>query len=141
MAKQVRELISKKPIKLQSSATVIEAANKMREAGIGAVIVEDSNKPSGIVTDRDIAIRVVAEGRDPSSTRVGDVCSKELTTLTPEDDVDRAVELMREKAIRRLLVVDSGTKTALGIVSLGDLARERDASSVLGQISAAPPNQ
>jgi CBS domain-containing protein len=140
MAKKVRELMSKQPVKLQSSAPVVEAARQMRSADVGAIIVEENNKPCGIVTDRDIAIRVVAQGLDPQKTPLSQICSKDLTTLTPEEDIDRAVQMMRQKAIRRVLVVDSQDK-ALGIVSLGDLAMERDSQSVLGQISAAPPNQ
>jgi CBS domain-containing protein len=92
------------------------------------------------VTDRDIAVRAVADGRDPERTPVSEICSKDLTTVSPEDDLDRAIQVMREKAIRRLLVVDNRNQT-VGILSLGDLALERDARSVLGQISAAPPNQ
>lgn len=140
MAKKVRELMSKQPVKLQSSAPIVEAARQMRSADVGAVIVEENSKPCGILTDRDIAIRVVAQGLDPQKTPVSQICSKDLTTLAPEDDIDRAVQMMRQKAIRRVLVVDSQNK-ALGIVSLGDLALERDSQSVLGQISAAPPNQ
>jgi signal-transduction protein with cAMP-binding, CBS, and nucleotidyltransferase domain len=140
MAKKVRELMSKQPVKLQSSAPVVEAARQMRSADVGAIIVEENGKPCGIVTDRDIAIRVVAQGLDSQKTPVSQICSKDLTTLTPEDDIDRAVQMMRQKAIRRVLVVDSQNK-ALGIISLGDLALERDSQSVLGQISAAPPNQ
>ena len=140
MAKKVRELISKQPVKLQSSAPVAEAARQMRSADVGAIIVEENSKPCGIVTDRDIAVRVVAQGLDPQKTPVSQICSKDLTTLRPEDDIDRAVQMMRDKAIRRLLVVDAQNK-ALGIISLGDLALERDSQSVLGQISAAPPNQ
>src|SRR5688572_20382232 len=101
MAKQVRELMSTQPIKLGSSTPVIEAAREMRAANVGAVIVTDNGKPMGIVTDRDIAIRAVAQGRDPNTTRLSEICSKELTTLSPDDDLDRAVQVMREKAIRR----------------------------------------
>ena len=140
MAKKVRELMSKQPVKLQSSAPVVEAARQMRSADVGAIIVEDNGKPCGILTDRDIAVRVVAQALDPQKTPVSQICSKDLTTLAPEDDIDRAVQMMRQKAIRRVLVVDAQNK-ALGIVSLGDLALERDSQSVLGQISAAPPNQ
>ena len=112
----------------------------MRDDNVGAVIVEDAGKICGIVTDRDIAVRAVAQERDPRTTPLSEICSKALTTLSPDDDVDRAVQMMREKAIRRVPVVDA-RKQAVGILSLGDLAVERDARSVLGQISAAPPNQ
>jgi CBS domain-containing protein len=139
MPKRIRELLSKQPVTVQASSPVIEAACRMRAARVGAVIVEDDGKVCGIVTDRDIAIRAVAQGLDTEHTPVSDICSKELTTLSPDDDISRALQLMREKAIRRVLVVDSQDR-ALGVVSLGDVAIERDSSSVLGQISAAPAN-
>jgi CBS domain-containing protein len=140
MAKQVRDLMNQKPIKVPSSSSLIDAARKMREADVGAIVVEDDGKICGLITDRDIAIRAVAQGRDPNTTRVVDICSKELTTLSPNDDLERAIDMMRKKAIRRVPVVDASNQ-AVGILSLGDLAMERDPRSVLGQISAAPPNQ
>jgi CBS domain-containing protein len=140
MAKKVRELMSEQPIKLSSSSPVIEAARRMRSANVGAIVLEDNGRPCGIVTDRDIVIRAMADGRDPQSTPLSEISSKDLTVVSPDDDIDRVVQIMRDKAIRRVLVVDSRTQ-AVGILSLGDLALERDARSVLGQISAAPPNQ
>ena len=140
MAKQVRDVMNKKPIKLERSTAVIEAARQMRAAHVGAVLVADGGKLVGIVTDRDITVRAVAQGRDPSTTKLADICSSELTALSPDDDIDHAVEVMRAKAVRRLPVVDS-THQPIGIVSLGDLALERDPNSVLGRISAAAPNQ
>ena len=140
MARQVRELMNKQPIKLASSSPIAEAARRMRDGNVGAVLVEDGGMMCGIVTDRDIAVRAVAQGRDPRTTPLSEICSKDLTTLSPDDDLDRAVQVMREKAIRRVPVVDA-RKQPVGILSLGDLALELDARSVLGQISAAPPNQ
>ena len=141
MAKKARELMSEQPITLTSSTPIIEAARRMRAANVGSVIIEENGRPCGIVTDRDIAVRAVADGRDPERTPVSEICSKDLTTVSPDDDVDRAIQMMREKAIRRVLVVDPRNRAVVGILSLGDLALERDARSVLGQISAAPPNQ
>jgi CBS domain-containing protein len=140
MASKISEVMTREPIKLQSSTPIIEAARHMRSANVGAIVVEDGGKTCGIVTDRDIAVRAVAQGRDPASTPLSEICSKDLTTLSPDDDVERAVEVMREKAIRRVLVVDS-QQNALGIVSLGDLAIQRDKRSVLGHISSASPNR
>src|SRR4051794_7232598 len=130
MAKQVRELMSKQLVTLASSSPIVEAARQMRTANVGAVIVQENGKVCGIVTDRDIAIRAVAEDRDPKSTPLADICSKELTTLSPEDDLDRAVQVMRDKAIRRVPVVDARNQP-VGMLSLGDLALERDSNSVL----------
>jgi CBS domain-containing protein len=138
MANHVRDLMNKQPIRLRSSSPIIEAACQMHTADVGALIVEDDDKLSGIVTDRDIVVRALAQGLDPKTTPLSKICSRDLVTVSADDDIDRAINLMREKAVRRLLVVDHGK--AVGILSLGDLALERDSRSVLGQISAAPPN-
>ena len=141
MTQRVHEVMTKDPIKLRSSSTVVEAARRMRDAAIGAVVVEDDGgRICGIVTDRDIAIRTVAAERDPKTTKLSDVCSKSLAMLSADEQVDRAVEIMREKAVRRVPVVDT-QNNVVGIVSIGDLAQLRDPASALGQISAAPPNR
>ena len=139
MAQSVRDVMTANPIALPATSSVVDAARTMRDANIGNVIVVDSGRICGIVTDRDITVRGVAEGRDVSSLKLRDICSQEITTLSPTDTVDDAVRLMREKAIRRLPVVEGGKP--VGIVSLGDLAVERDPHSALGNISAAPPNR
>jgi len=90
------------------------------------------------VTDRDIVVRGLAEGMDPTNTPVSKVCSAELTVVSPDDTVDDAVNLMRDHAVRRLPVVEDGR--AVGIVAIGDLARMRDGDSPLAAISSAPPN-
>ena len=110
----------------------------MRDQAIGDVIVLKDGAICGIVTDRDITVRAVAEGRDPKSTPVGDICTEGLATVTPDASVAEAVELMRSKAVRRLPVVEGGKP--IGIVSIGDLAVERDPKSALADISSADPN-
>jgi CBS domain-containing protein len=111
----------------------------MRDSNIGTVVVVDNGKVGGIVTDRDIVVRAVAQGRDPATTKLRDISSHDLTMLSPMDTVEHAVQIMRQKAIRRLPVVENGKP--VGIVSLGDLAVERDPDSALGNISAAPANR
>ena len=86
-----------------------------------------------------VVVRVVAEGRDMANTRLQDICSQELTTISPDKAVDEAVRLMRDKAIRRLPVVEHGKP--VGVVSIGDLALEKDPDSALGEISGAPANR
>jgi CBS domain-containing protein len=139
MAQSVRDVMTANPIALPATSSVVDAARTMRDANIGNVIVVDNGRICGIVTDRDITVRGVAEGKDVSSLKLRDICSQEITTLSPTDSVDDAVRLMREKAVRRLPVVEGGKP--VGIVSLGDLAVERDPHSALGNISAAPPNR
>lgn len=134
----IRDVMTPEPVTVATTTTLELAARHMRDAGIGNVIVLEGEQITGILTDRDIVVRAVAEGWDPSQTPVGDVASRELTTISPDETVDAAVALMRERSIRRLPVVESGRP--VGIVSLGDLALERDPDSCLGEISAAPPN-
>ena len=138
MAQSIRDVMSANPITLPVASTVSEAARTMREANIGDIIVLEGDQLYGIVTDRDIVVRTVAEGRDPETATLGDICSREMTTLSPTDIVEDAVRLMRDKAIRRVPVIENGTP--IGIVSLGDLAVSQDLHSTLGHISAAPPN-
>lgn len=139
MAAKIRHVMTPNPLALPATSLAIEAARAMRDSDIGDVVVLDGQQICGIVTDRDIVVRAVAEGLDPASTPLMDICSRELTTISPQDSVDKAVRLMREKAIRRLPVVEN--KRPVGIVSIGDLALEKDPNSALGKISAAPPNR
>jgi CBS domain-containing protein len=134
----VEEMMTPDPIALPQTATVFDAAQKMRDASIGNVVVLNGQKVCGIVTDRDIVVRAIATGRDPRSTKLADICSRELTTLSPEDNVETAVRLIREHAVRRLPVVKDDRP--VGILTLGDLAIEEDSESALADVSAAPPN-
>src|SRR5919106_4406998 len=136
MAQQIRELMTPDPVALPGTASVHEAATAMRDAQIGDVMVIEHNQVCGMVTDRDLVVRTVAERQDPASTTLADICSHSLVTVTPADSVEAAVRLMRTHAIRRLPVVDGGQ--AVGMVSLGDLAVERDPGSARGESSGAP---
>ena len=135
---QVREVMTKNPVTLDASARVVEAAQAMREHNIGDIVIRKNGRLCGILTDRDIALRVVGEGLDPKITNVESICSYGLATVTPEQSTSDAVRLMRKSAVRRLPVVEDSK--VLGIVSLGDLAQALDRQSALGEISAAPPN-
>jgi CBS domain-containing protein len=139
MSQSIREVMTHHVVTMPATATATEAARKMRDGDIGDVIVLDERQVCGIVTDRDIVIRGIAEGHDPSTTKLADICSRDLTTVTPDADVSEAIRLMKDRALRRLPVVEGNRP--IGIVSLGDLAVERDPQSVLGEISAAPPNR
>jgi NAD(P)-dependent dehydrogenase (short-subunit alcohol dehydrogenase family)/predicted transcriptional regulator len=135
---RVRDVMTPHPTTTPADTSLTEAARAMRDAGIGDVIVVEGGEVRGLLTDRDIVVRAVAEGRDPGRTRVAEICSRELAAVSPDDDVEAAIRLMRARAVRRLPVVEGSR--AVGVLSLGDLATARDPGSVLGQISAAPPN-
>lgn len=139
MPRTVSDVMTQKPVALQAGTSLVEAARAMRDHDVGNVLVLEDDTVRGIVTDRDITVRAVAEGRDPKGSVLAEICSERMVTLAPDDTIERAVSLMRDRAVRRLPVVESGRP--VGIVSLGDLAVEQDPASVLGQISAAQPNR
>lgn len=138
MATAIRDVMTTNPIVYPATATVAEAAEGMREFDIGDVLVERDGKISGIVTDRDIVVRAVADGKPAASVTLGEICTDILFTLAPSDTVEQAIHLMRDNSLRRVPVCEGDT--AVGIVTLGDLAIERDGRSVLAAISASPPN-
>lgn len=138
MAQSIREVMTADPRTVESGATVADAAREMRDGDIGSVVVIENGKVAGIITDRDIAVRVVAQGLDPDATRVSEAATMRPTTLTVDQSVDDAIRLVREQDIRRILVVQD--ERPAGIVSLGDLAIERDTDSALADIASEPPN-
>ncbi|GAA3465134.1 MULTISPECIES: CBS domain-containing protein [Saccharothrix] len=138
MAQYVRDLMTANPVTLAPDTPVRQAAQAMRDQGIGDVLVVDGDQVRGIVTDRDIVVRGLADREDLSGCSLADVCSDELITATPDEDVDTAVTRMREKAVRRIPVVEGGR--AVGVFSLGDAAIEQDSLSGLADISAARSN-
>jgi CBS domain-containing protein len=139
MARTVEEIMTRDPRTVEIGDSLADAARQMRDGNIGNVIVTDGGRVAGIVTDRDIVVRAIAEGRDPQATTVGDVCSSGPRTLDPGENVEMAAQTMGENSIRRLPVVSEGQ--LVGVLSLGDLAQDRDAGPPLAEISAASPNQ
>jgi CBS domain-containing protein len=137
MANTVADVMTQNPVTVDGAEPVREAARRMRDDDTGAIIVTQDGRVAGLVTDRDIAVRIVAEGKD-SSTAVRDACSSDVTTVPSDASIQQAVQLMRTKAVRRLPVLDGDRP--VGIVSLGDLAVERDPNSALADISAARGN-
>jgi CBS domain-containing protein len=139
MAQSIKELMNTNVVTVPYAATVLDAAQAMRDNHVGDVMVtEKGSRLRGIVTDRDIAVRAVAEGKPPDQVKVHEVCSPDVTALAPDDTVEDAVRIMRELAVRRVPVVDNGKP--VGIVSIGDLAQARDSGSALSDISSAEPN-
>lgn len=140
MTMQIREVMSPGTEAVEPMTTVARAARLMREQDIGDVLVTYDCDLFGVLTDRDIVIRAVAEGRDPAVTPVGSVCTRPpVVTLAPDDTTDHAVKLMRQYAVRRLPVVERGG-CPVGIVSLGDLATTEDPHSALADIAKAAPS-
>ena len=138
MAQSIRDVMTQNPECVPGDTTVADAAQLMRDKDFGGILCKDGDEVSGFLTDRDIAVRVVAEGKDPTSTTVSDVATTDLHTLSPDDTVEDAIKLVREHNVRRVPVCE-GAKP-VGIVSIGDLALERDKDSALADLSGAPAN-
>jgi CBS domain-containing protein len=120
MANSVRDTMSKNPRSINASASVIEAAQLMREEHIGSLPITDDEQLVGMITDRDITTRVVAEGADRMQSSVGEVSSRDLITVEPDRDLDEALQLMARHQVRRLPVVENGR--LVGIVAQADIA-------------------
>lgn len=137
MADTVRDLLKGDPVTVEASATVEEAAKLMDEKDIGNVLVVENDEVQGIVTDRDIVVRVIAKGNGPDAS-VREACSTDVETIAPDTSIDEAIQKMEQGNVRRLPVVDDGKP--VGVISLGDLAQARDQDSALADISSASPN-
>ena len=120
MAKSVRDAMTENPRSIGASASVVEAARVMREEHIGSLPITDDEQLVGMITDRDITTRVVAEAADPKMTSVGDVVSRDLISVEPDEELEEAVQLMASHQVRRLPVVENGR--LVGIVAQADVA-------------------
>lgn len=139
MPQTVGEVMTRNPVTVGTDATIVDAARLMRDRDIGPLVVVAGETVQGIVTDRDIVVRAVAEGRDPSTVRISEVCTVDVETVSPDEPISDVVRRMEQRDVRRLPVVEGGRP--VGIVSMGDLAVEGDLpSSSLADISAATPN-
>lgn len=110
----------KSVVSMPSTQTVQDAAIKMRERHVGAVLIVDDGQPVGIVTDRDVVLRTVAEGRDPRTTPIRDVMSRNLTVVRSDEKIDDAVSAIRAAGVRRVPILDD-KGTPVGMVTLDDL--------------------
>ena len=138
MAQTVRDVMTADPSTIDSSQPIVEAARLMRTADTGVLVVTTDGAVHGVVTDRDITVRAVAEGRDVQATPVAEVTSTDVETVGPDTSLAQVVQTMRSRAVRRVPVVEGGR--VVGIVSIGDLAVEVDPGSALADVSAAPGN-
>lgn len=136
---KVSDVMTKQVIYLPAETTLDEAARAMREADIGDLVVTDGATLAGMVTDRDIVVRAVADRKDPATTTIGSVASREIVMIEQNSSTSDAANLMRERGVRRILVCDAD-RQLVGIVSLGDLAMRFDPHSALSDISEQAPN-
>jgi CBS domain-containing protein len=137
MAKTIRDLMTSNPSTIEPDKTVADAAKLMRDEDAGLIPIVEEKKLAGTITDRDIAIRVVAEGKDQQSTTVRDVMTSRLVTVDPDQDLDEALRLMAKHQVRRLPVVEEDGKL-VGIVAQADIARhtsDEQTGEVVQQIS------
>lgn len=133
---QIRDVMTSNPTTVERSTTVLEAAKVMAGEDVGPLPVTDGGRLVGIVTDRDVVVRVLAEERDPQSTTVGDICSSDLVTVTPDDELDQALRKMASAQVRRLPVVEGDR--IIGIVAQADVARqapEQQTGEIVEEIS------
>ena len=135
---RVSDIMNREIVSVSPEETVSLAARLLSRHNVGSLPVQSGGRLMGIVTDRDIALRCVAAGSDPSSTPVGDIMSRSVITVNPQDDLRRASELMGLGQVRRLPVVEKGE--LVGMLSLGDMASweggEAEASRALSEISS-----
>ena len=134
---QARDVMTPDPIVCPPSTRLSEAASLMRDRDVGDVLVGEGDRLAGIVTDRDLVVRGLASGDRVTSMTIGDLCTSDVQTVSADASVDEVVRMMAEQALRRVPVLDG--ERPVGIISIGDLAQDRDPDSALGQISAAPP--
>lgn len=134
---KVRDIMTKSVASISPEATIKDAAQIMQRHNVGSIPVVDTNGLVGIVTDRDIVVRNIASGQDPSSTPVRNVMTSQVTTVTPDDDVNKITQMMSTRQIRRIPVIEN--QKLVGMVSLGDLATtgitSMEASEALAEIS------
>jgi CBS domain-containing protein len=123
MATSVSDVMTSNPKTVDASSSVVEAAKLMRDEDTGVIPIVDGDRLVGTITDRDLAIRVVAEDKDPQATSVADVASRDIVTVDPQQDLDEALRLMARHQVRRLPVVEEDGKL-VGILSQADVARE-----------------
>ena len=136
MHKQVQDVMTGNPATVTRSDSVVDAARLMESADVGSLPVVDGGTPVGIVTDRDIAIRVVAQAKDPSRTTVGEIATGQPYYAAPDQDLDEALELMAYRKVRRVPVVEDGL--LVGMLAQADVVhevKEKKAAHVIDEIS------
>jgi CBS domain-containing protein len=136
MGKSISEVMTRDVRATEPSASIVDAAKTMASEDIGPIPVVEGGRIVGIVTDRDIVVRVIATGKDPRSTTVGEIASSDLLTVSPDDDLDAALTMMAQNQVRRLPVVEGDR--LVGILAQADVARlgeEKKTGEVVEEIS------
>ena len=137
MAKSVQELMTRNPCSIDAGKSVAYAAKMLRDEDVGIAPIVEGDRLVGTVTDRDIAIRAVAEGKDPESTKVKDIASINLVTVDPRQDLGEALQLMAKHQVRRLPVIEEGGRL-VGLLAQADVAKsagDKETGRVVEQIS------
>jgi CBS domain-containing protein len=137
MGKSVRDVMTSNPRTIDANSDVASAAKLLKIEDVGVVPIVEGNRLVGVLTDRDIAINVVAEGKDPQSTTVREVASTDLVTVDPQQDLDEALRLMAQHQVRRLPVVEEDGKI-VGILAQADVAlqsKDSQTGEVVEEIS------
>jgi CBS domain-containing protein len=134
---KVRDIMTSAPVGVYYSQTIGETARVMRDNQVGSVLVVNDGALAGLVTDRDLVVRGLAEGEGPDSP-VGPLCTGDLIGVAADADLAQAAQLMRENAVRRLPVINDGQ--VVGIVSMGDIAISEEGDSALAAVSRAEAN-
>jgi CBS domain-containing protein len=127
MGQSIRDVMTSNPCSIDAEKSVAYAAKMMKEEDVGLAPIVEGDKLVGMLTDRDIAIRVVAEGKNPDQTKVSEVASKQVVTIDPQQDLDEALRIMAKHQVRRLPVVEEDGRL-VGVVAQADIAREGDDS-------------
>jgi CBS domain-containing protein len=138
MTNTVAEVMTRNPVAMDAKDPVTKAAAAMRDRGIGTVVVMTDGSPCGVVTDRDITVKAVATGKDPSKMPLEQICSDTIVAVTPDQSVEDAVRVMKSHDVKRVLVMAG--KELKGIVSLGDLASRSMEGDLERDLSRAKPN-
>lgn len=136
MGTSIKDVMTREVRACEPTATVVEAAKVMAREDVGPIPIVEDGRLVGIITDRDIVVQVVAAGRDVNSTTVGDVASRDLVTVSPDDDLDDALTLLAQRQVRRLPVVEGDR--LVGIVAQADIARlgkDKKTGEVVEEIS------
>ena len=143
MGTKVRDVMATRPRSVTPQTPVTEVARLMEDDDVGSIPIVEGERLVGIVTDRDIVVRAVAQGKDPRGMPAAEVASRELVTIDPDDDLSEALTLMAQHQVRRLPVVDEDERL-VGVLSQADVAvhaKEKDTGGMVEEISQQPPGR